>query len=103
MVYPPVNIERFDTCHEKKNFYVTASRLVPYKRMDLIIEAFNGMHERERELMSHFLEELVRGSMSEVADKIQRMDVPGTPASLEPKKAASPGGLPVRRLSLIHI
>lgn len=47
VVYPPVNIERFDTCHEKKNYYVTASRLVPYKRMDLIIEAFNGMPERE--------------------------------------------------------
>ena len=47
VVYPPVNIERFDTCHEKENFYVTASRLVPYKRMDLIIEAFNGMPDRQ--------------------------------------------------------
>lgn len=47
VVCPPVNIERFDICHEKKNYYVTASRLVPYKRMDLIIEAFNGMPERE--------------------------------------------------------
>ena len=58
---------------------------------------FSQIGERERELMSHFLEELVRGSMSEVADTIQRIDVPVTPASLEPKKAASPGGLPVRR------
>lgn len=47
VVYPPVNIERFDVRAEKKDYYVTASRLVPYKRIDLIIEAFNGMPERE--------------------------------------------------------
>lgn len=42
--------------------------------------------ERERELMSHFIEELVRGSMGSVEDTIQRIDVPVTPASLEPDK-----------------
>ena len=47
VVYPPVNIERFEACSEKENFYVTASRLVPYKRMDLIIQAFNGMPDRQ--------------------------------------------------------
>jgi len=47
VVYPPVNIERFEACREKEDFYVTASRLVPYKRMDLIIQAFNGMPERQ--------------------------------------------------------
>lgn len=42
--------------------------------------------ERERELMTHFLEELVRGSMqvSDIEDTIQRIDVPVTPASLKP-------------------
>ena len=58
---------------------------------------FIEMGERERELMSHFLEELVRGSMSEVADTIQRIDVPVTPASLEPKKPLQIKGLPVKR------
>jgi glycosyltransferase involved in cell wall biosynthesis len=47
VVYPPVNVERFETCSEKEDFYVTASRLVPYKRMDLLIQAFNGMPDRE--------------------------------------------------------
>ncbi len=47
VVYPPVNIERFEFSSEKENFYVTASRLVPYKRMDLIIQAFNGMPDRQ--------------------------------------------------------
>ncbi|MCB1511485.1 MAG: HlyD family efflux transporter periplasmic adaptor subunit [Hyphomicrobiaceae bacterium] len=45
---------------------------------------FTEVGERERELMSHFIEELVRGSMSHVQDTIQRIDVPVTPASLKP-------------------
>ena len=45
---------------------------------------FTEIGERERELMQHFLEELVRGSMSDVEDTIQRIDVPVTPASLQP-------------------
>jgi glycosyltransferase involved in cell wall biosynthesis len=43
VVYPPVNLERYDLCAAKEDFYFSASRLVPYKRMDLLIEAFNGM------------------------------------------------------------
>lgn len=57
--------------------------------------------ERERELMTHFLEELVRGSMqvSDVEDTIQRIDVPVTPASLKPD--ANPlKQLPARRWPL---
>lgn len=45
---------------------------------------FTHLGERERELMQHFIEELVRGSMSQVEDTIQRIDVPVTPASLDP-------------------
>ena len=51
VVYPPVNIERFEMCSEKEDFYVTASRMVPYKRMDLIIQAFNGMPDRQLVVM----------------------------------------------------
>jgi len=54
---------------------------------------FTEIGERERELMQHFIEELVRGSMTDVEDTIQRIDVPVTPASLEPDKprlAATP-------------
>ena len=61
---------------------------------------FTEVGERERELMQHFLEELVRGSMVDVEDTIQRIDVPVTPASLEPDKkpvAAIAGPVPVRR------
>jgi multidrug resistance efflux pump len=57
---------------------------------------FTQLGERERELMQHFIEELVRGSMSHVEDTIQRIDVPVTPASLEPD-ANPKKKIPVRR------
>ncbi len=57
---------------------------------------FTELGERERELMQHFLEELVRGAMVDVQDTIQRIDVPVTPASLEPSKPRS-AQVPIRR------
>lgn len=58
---------------------------------------FTEIGERERELMQHFIEELVRGSMSDVEDTIQRIDVPVTPAKLEPDTKQLPANLPMRR------
>lgn len=58
---------------------------------------FTELGSRERELMQHFVEELVRGSMVQVEDTIHRIDVPVTPASLEPD--ANPAAkLPVTRI-----
>jgi UDP-N-acetylmuramyl pentapeptide phosphotransferase/UDP-N-acetylglucosamine-1-phosphate transferase/glycosyltransferase involved in cell wall biosynthesis len=45
-VYPPVDTDRFTLQEEKEEFYLTASRLVPYKRIDLTIEAFRQMPNR---------------------------------------------------------
>ncbi|MEO0964969.1 MAG: glycosyltransferase [Planctomycetota bacterium] len=45
-VYPPVAVEDFAPYDSKHGFYVTASRLVPYKRIDLIVEAFSKMPDR---------------------------------------------------------
>jgi glycosyltransferase involved in cell wall biosynthesis len=46
VVHPPVDINAFSFQSEKEDFYVTASRMVPYKRMDLIVEAFGRMPAR---------------------------------------------------------
>ncbi|WP_322030424.1 glycosyltransferase family 4 protein [Paraburkholderia sp. J76] len=46
VVYPPVDIDAFELEMQKENFYVTASRLVPYKKIDLIVEAFARMPGR---------------------------------------------------------
>ncbi len=43
VIYPPVNIERFPFQAQKEDFYLTVSRLVSYKRVSLIIEAFNQL------------------------------------------------------------
>jgi glycosyltransferase involved in cell wall biosynthesis len=46
VVFPPVETERFALTSDKDDYYVTASFLAPYKRTDLVIEAFNRMPER---------------------------------------------------------
>jgi len=46
VIYPPVDVESFTLYEEKEDFYLTASRLVPYKKTKLIVEAFNEMPEK---------------------------------------------------------
>ncbi len=46
-IYPPINIDFFDFCDAKEDFYLTASRFVPYKRVDLIASAFAKMPDKK--------------------------------------------------------
>jgi len=46
VIHPPVDIDAFPLCEDREDFYVTASRLVPYKRVDLLVEAFAQMPEK---------------------------------------------------------
>jgi len=46
VVYPPVDMDAFPLREEKDDFFVTASRLVPYKKIDLIAAAFRSMPDR---------------------------------------------------------
>lgn len=41
VIYPPVAIEDFTLCEAKEDYYFTASRMVPYKKIDLIVETFS--------------------------------------------------------------
>lgn len=47
VIYPPVDVERFTLQNNKQEYYLTASRMVPYKRMDLIVEAFSHMPDKK--------------------------------------------------------
>ncbi len=47
VIYPPVNVKDFTLKEVKEDFYLAASRLVPYKKIDLIVEAFSLMPERK--------------------------------------------------------
>lgn len=47
VIYPPVDTDRFTLRENKDNFYFTASRMVPYKKIDLIVEAFAQMPDKK--------------------------------------------------------
>jgi glycosyltransferase involved in cell wall biosynthesis len=47
VLYPPVDIDKFPLTTNKEDFYATVARLVPYKRIDLLLEAFARMPQRE--------------------------------------------------------
>ncbi|ELW9388775.1 glycosyltransferase family 4 protein [Klebsiella pneumoniae] len=47
VIYPPVDVDRFLLNENKDDYYFTASRLVPYKRIDLIVEAFSHMPNKK--------------------------------------------------------
>ncbi len=47
VLYPPVRTSSFQLQLAKEDFYVTVSRLVSYKRIDLIVEAFRSMPLRK--------------------------------------------------------
>ncbi len=42
-IYPIVETEDFYLSSERENFYLAVGRLIPYKRFDLIVEAFNHL------------------------------------------------------------
>ncbi|MEZ5776179.1 MAG: HlyD family efflux transporter periplasmic adaptor subunit [Hyphomicrobiaceae bacterium] len=57
---------------------------------------FTELGERELRILEHFVEELVRGSMTDIEDTIQRIDVPVTPVSTKPD--VNPGkAVPIER------
>jgi len=47
VIPPPVNVDEFELCTHKEEFYLTASRMVPYKRIDLIVETFSATPHRK--------------------------------------------------------
>lgn len=46
VVFPPVALDELDYSADKDDYYVSASFLAPYKRTDLVIQAFNEMPSR---------------------------------------------------------
>jgi len=47
VIYPPVDHTKFVMQKNKDDFFLTASRLVPYKKTKLIVEAFNQMPDKK--------------------------------------------------------
>jgi glycosyltransferase involved in cell wall biosynthesis len=66
VIYPPVDVDSFPFQKEKEDYYITVSRLVPYKKVNQIVRAFAGMPDRKL---------VVIGSGPELG-KIQRSATP---------------------------
>ena len=47
VIYPNVDVEKFQIGQQEGDFYVTASRIVPYKKIPLIVSAFKQMPSRK--------------------------------------------------------
>jgi glycosyltransferase involved in cell wall biosynthesis len=47
VIYPPVDVDKIPFQEAKEDFYLSVSRLVPYKRVDLIVEAFSHTPQRK--------------------------------------------------------
>jgi glycosyltransferase involved in cell wall biosynthesis len=46
VIYPPVDVDKFEYSDDKREYYLTFSRMVPYKKIDLIVEAFSAMPDK---------------------------------------------------------
>ncbi len=43
VIYPPVNVDKFHLTDKRQPYYLIVSALVPYKRIDLAVDAFNAV------------------------------------------------------------
>jgi glycosyltransferase involved in cell wall biosynthesis len=47
VIYPPVDTEAFTPFEQKDDYYFTSMRVVPYKKLDLIVDAFTEMPDKK--------------------------------------------------------
>lgn len=47
VIYPPVDVKSFTYQEKKEEYYLTASRMVSYKKLDLIVSAFAKMPDKK--------------------------------------------------------
>ena len=103
VIHPPVDVARFSMRKEKEDFYFTASRMVPYKRIPLIVEAFAGMpdkqlivvgegpeFEKAKSLATSNVTLLGYQSTEVLVDHMQRARASGSSAGASPMLTARP-------------
>lgn len=44
IIHPPVEVDRFQPHPQRDGYYITVMRLMPYKRVDLLVRAFNVLN-----------------------------------------------------------
>ncbi len=43
IIYPPVEVDRFVPAPTREKFFITVTRLVPHKRIDILVKAFSAL------------------------------------------------------------
>lgn len=51
VIYPPIATEKFAISRSREDYYVTVSRMVPYKRVDILLDAFAAMPTRQLKII----------------------------------------------------
>lgn len=46
VIHPPVDVDAFDPARDAEDFYLIVTELVPYKRVDIAIDAFNRIGKK---------------------------------------------------------
>jgi glycosyltransferase involved in cell wall biosynthesis len=47
VIYPPVDVNYFTLVEDKNDYFLTVSRMVPYKKVNLIVEAFRSLPNKQ--------------------------------------------------------
>jgi len=47
LIYPPVELAKFKITNESKDYFLIGGRLAPYKRVDIVVEAFKKMPDKK--------------------------------------------------------
>ena len=47
LLHPPVDVESYTPNDAPKSYYLVVSRFQPYKKVDLVIDAFNGLNDKK--------------------------------------------------------
>lgn len=47
VIYPPVDVDKFELVARKDDYYLAVARFVPYKKVDVILEAFARMPDKK--------------------------------------------------------
>ncbi|MGN7438407.1 MAG: glycosyltransferase family 4 protein [Alcanivorax sp.] len=74
VIYPPVNVDLFEYSDQKEDFYLTASRMVPYKRLDLIASAFALLPDLKLKIIGDGPE---MSKIKAIADKSPNIEIMG--------------------------
>tara|TARA_R110001592_G_scaffold16881_3_gene71426 strand:- start:39108 stop:40256 length:1149 start_codon:yes stop_codon:yes gene_type:complete len=78
VIYPPVNIDLFEYADKKEDFFLTASRMVPYKRLDLIAAAFAKLPDQKLKIIGDGPEMAKIKAIAENAPNIELMGFQAT-------------------------